>query len=98
MTNQFNPDIDYSATNDCSHAYPFYALRNDCSVKVSKKLAQQILMNDITVVRKGTVRYLQLKHIGLGIHEVRLMPEGKLQFPQGWSEENNCNRIVTSFY
>jgi hypothetical protein len=98
MQTQFDPDIDYSATNDCSHAYPFYALRNDCSVNVSRKLAQQILMNDITVVRKGTVRYLQLKHIGLGIHEVRLLPaEGKIQC-QGFSEEINRNRIVTSFY
>jgi hypothetical protein len=98
MKNQFDPNIDYSATGDCSHAAPFIRLRNDCAVKVSKKLAKQILMNDITVFRLGTVRYLQLKHIGLDIYEVRLLPaEGKIQCG-GFSEEINCNRLVTSFY
>lgn len=94
MTNQFNPDIDYRQAGECSHASPFVALRNDCAVKVSKRLALQILMNDITVVRQGTVRYLQLKHIGLGIHEVRLLPaEDKID-----GIEINRNMIVKSFY
>lgn len=94
MQNQFDPNVDYSKTNDCSHANPCIALRNECSVKVSKKLAQQILMNDITIVRLGTVRYLQLKHIGLGIHEVRLLPaEGKIN-----GSNIDHNMIVNSFY
>lgn len=94
MSNQFNPDIDYRQTGDSSHPNPFIALRNDCAVKVSKGLALQILMNDITVVRLGTVRYLQLKHIGLGIYEVRLLPaEGKID-----GIEINRNMTVKSFY
>lgn len=97
MTNQFDPLIDYSQTNDCSHAHPAIALRNDCAVKVSKKLAQQILMNDFTVTRLGKVRYLQLKYQGLGVYEVRLLPDSdKLQI--NTLVENNCNRVVTSFY
>jgi len=94
MQDTFNPDIDYSETNDCSHANPYVALRNDCSVKVSKKLAQQILMNDFTINRLGTLRHLQLKHIGLGVYEVRLLPaEGKIR-----GENINRNLLVTSFY
>lgn len=98
MQNQFDPVIDYSKNGSCSHAKPAIALRNDCTIKVSKKLAQQILMNDIMVIRHGKVRHLQLKHIGLGVHEVRLLPDNdKLQI-EGDDVANNCNRIVTSFY
>lgn len=94
MFNTFDPDIDYRKTGDASHASPAVALRNDCPVKVSKKLAQRILMNDITVTRLGKVRYLQLKDIGLGVYEVRLLPaEGKI-----YGEEINGNRLVKSFY
>lgn len=98
MQNQFDPDIDYSKNGDCSHAWPTPALRNGCSIKVSKKLAQQILMNDITVTRLDKVRYLQLKHIGLGIHEVRLLPDSDELQINGFTVANNRNRIVTSFY
>ena len=94
MKNQFDPNIDYSKTNDCSHASPGIALRNDCTIKVSKKLAKEILMNDITVVRLGTVRYLQLKHIGLGIYEVKLLPSES--YIRG--KAIDCNSVVTSFY
>jgi hypothetical protein len=98
MQNQFDPDIDYSKNGSCSHAFPASVLRNDCAIKVSKKLAQQILMNDITVTCQGKRRHLQLKHIGLGVHEVRLLPDNdKLQI-KGYGVENNCNRIVTSFF
>jgi len=95
MTNQFNQDIDYAKTGDCSHSQPFYALRNDCTVKVSKKLAKQILLFDITVVRKGTVRYLQLKHIGLGIHEVRLLP---VERNESGEPRHGSNMLVTEFF
>ena len=93
MKNQFNPDIDYSATDDCSHASPFVALRNDCAVKVSQKIAKQILLYDITVIRLGIVRHLQLKPIGLGIHEVRLLPE---RLPSGVKPTENM--LVTTFW
>lgn len=95
MKNQFNPDIDYSATDDCSHASPFYALRNDCSVKVSKKLAKQILLYDTTVVRLGVTRNLQLQHIGLGIYEVRLLPDN---MPESGDLGRSSNKLVTSFF
>jgi hypothetical protein len=95
MTSQFNPDIDYARTGDCSHSQPFYALRNDCTVKVSKKLAKQILMCDITVVRLGTVRNLQLKHIGLGIYEVCLLPA---KMPDSGEPRPGSNMLVTEFF
>lgn len=98
MQNQFDPFIDYSKNGDCSHAFPTPALRNGCTIKVSKKLAQQILINDITVTRLSKVRHLQLKHIGLGVHEVRLLPDSDELQIKGDDVENNCNRIVTSFY
>ena len=95
MTNQFNPIIDYAKTGDCSHSQPFYALRNDCTVKVSKKLAKQILLFDITVARLGTVRNLQLKHIGLGIHEVRLLP---VETSESVELRVGSNVLVTEFF
>jgi hypothetical protein len=95
MTSQFNPDIDYAKTGDCSHSQPFYALRNNCTVKVSKKLGRQILLFDITVVRLGTVRNLQLKHIGLGIHEVRLLP---VETSESGEPRVGSNMLVTEFF
>lgn len=95
MTNQFNPDIDYTKTDDCSHASPFVALRNDCTVKVSQKLAKQILLYDITVVRLGTVRNLQLRHVGLGIHEVRLLPAKRSESGEPC---HGSNMLVTKFF
>lgn len=95
MKNGFNSDIDYSATDDCSHANPFLALRNDCTIKVTKKLAKQILLYDTTVVRLGIVRNLQLKHIGLGIHEVRLLPA---KMPESGEPRGGSNMLVTSFF
>ena len=92
MKNQFNPDIDYTTTDDCSHANPFIALRNNCTIKVSKKLAKQILLYDITVVRLGVVRYLQLMDVGLGVYEVRLIPEKVTT----WYNPPSCNMLVTS--
>jgi hypothetical protein len=86
-TTEFDLNRDYKKTRECSHPHPLYRLRNDCPIKVNKKLAQEILMNDITVTKLGAVRYLQLKHLGLGIHEVRILPEGMKQ-----------TRLVKSFY
>ena len=95
MKNQFNPDIDYSATDDCSHANPFIALRNNCTIKVSKKLAKRILLYDVTVVRLGVTRNLQLQHIGLGVYEVRLLPDN---MPESGDLDGSSNKLVTSFF
>jgi hypothetical protein len=87
MTKEFDPNIDYTATNDSSHASPHIALRNGCEVNVSKKLATAIIMHRITVTRLEEVRYLQLKHIGLGVYAVKLLPAHMRE-----------NKLLTSFY
>jgi hypothetical protein len=90
----FNPDIDYKATNDCSYASPYRALRNDATIRVSKKLAREIILHNYTVDRLDKVHNLQLKHIGLGVYEVKLIHDcasinGK---------DVGRNLIVASFY
>jgi hypothetical protein len=84
---EFDPSVDYTKGNLCSLPYPDAALRNDCTIRVCKKLAQCILMYEYTVIRKGAVRYLQLKDIGLGIYEVKLLPIDKKE-----------NMLVKDFY
>ena len=90
----FNPDIDYKATNDCSHSRPYIALRNDCTIRVSKKLAREIIMHNYTVDRLEKVHHLQLKHIGLGVHEVKLIHHDEILK----GKKVDSNLIVTSFY
>lgn len=90
----FNPDIDYKATNDCSHSKPYIALRNGCSIRVSKKLAREIIMHNYTVDRLEKVHHLQLKHVGLDVYEVKTIHHDAVI--RGNKVDRNL--IVTSFY
>ena len=47
-------------------------LRMVDSVKVPEQAARQILMTDVALQVRGTMRNLKLEHVGLGIYKVRL--------------------------
>ena len=42
------------------------------AVRTTKEIAWDLLMNNESIIRDGKIRYFQIKHIGLGIYEVKL--------------------------
>lgn len=46
--------------------------------RVEKHIAEILLFRNISVFVGGNVRYYQIKHIGLGVYEIKLRPEGKV--------------------
>lgn len=53
---------------DCP--WPLAALQNGAKVKVSKRVAQEWIMFQQTVTYQGTVYWLQIRPLGLGLFEV----------------------------
>lgn len=47
------------------------------SVRVTEASARWFLLTNKSRIVKGNVRFYQMKHLGLGIYEVRLLPVGK---------------------
>jgi hypothetical protein len=47
------------------------------SVRVTEESARWFLLINKSRIIGGEIRYYQMKHLGLGIYEVRLLPPGK---------------------
>lgn len=47
------------------------------SVRVSQDSARWFLLINKSRIVRGNVRFYQMKHLGLGVYEVRLLPVGK---------------------
>ena len=59
-----------------NYEIPIQALYSNVQdLRVTKKLAQEWLLMNESIIFKGNVRYLQIKDIGLGICEVQLLPK-----------------------
>ena len=59
-----------------NYKIPIQALYSNVQdLRVTKKLAQEWLLMNESIIFKGNVRYLQIKDIGLGICEVQLLPK-----------------------
>lgn len=66
-------------------------LREDESVRVTMESARHFLLKNKRRVVNGNVRYYQIKHIGLEVYEVRLLPVGKKAtvLVEVWKTEEN---------
>ena len=42
------------------------------AVRTCKKIATELLLDNVSIIRGGNIRYFQIKHIGLGVYEVKL--------------------------
>jgi hypothetical protein len=42
------------------------------AVRTTKEIATELLMDNGRIIRGGNIRYFQIKHIGLGVYEVKL--------------------------
>lgn len=61
---------------DSNYTYPLAALSNNArDLRVVKKIAQEWLLMNQSVIFNGNVHYLQIKDLGLGICAVRLLPK-----------------------
>ena len=68
---KFTKEAVFTAT-EANYPYPFAALQNGCEdVKVHKKVAQEWLMHQETVVYQGTVYWLQIKPWALNLYQVK---------------------------
>lgn len=66
-------------------------LREDESVRVTTESARHFLLNNKRRVVNGNLRFYQMKHLGLGVYEVRLLPVGKKDtiLVEVWKTEEN---------
>ena len=53
-------------------------LDSNYGVRYDKRHGSRWMLENKSIIRHGTVRYLQIKELGLGVVEVRLRPEGKI--------------------
>lgn len=63
------------------------------SVRITETSARWFLLINKSRIIKGNVRFYQMKHLGLGVYEVRLLPVGKKAtvLVEVWkTEENGC--------
>lgn len=51
--------------------------QEDESVRVTGESARHFLLNNKRRIVNGNIRFYQIKHIGLDVFEVRLLPIGK---------------------
>ena len=42
------------------------------AVRTTKDVATELLLDNVSIIRGGKIRYFQIKHIGLGIYDVKL--------------------------
>jgi len=42
------------------------------AVRTTKEIATELLMDNVSIIRGGKIRYFQIKHIGLGVYDVKL--------------------------
>lgn len=79
MNRKFEPNVKLGA-QDSDYPFPLAALANGSMVRVSKRVAKEWLMHQQTIVYQGTVHYLQMKDVGVGVFEVMRMPLNHWKF------------------
>lgn len=71
MNRQFDGTKNFEA-KDSNYPMPLAALANGCSdVRISKRVAQEWIIHQQTVVHQGTVHYLEMVYTGVGTYLVR---------------------------
>jgi hypothetical protein len=61
---------------ESNYDIPIHALYSNVSnLRIVKKLAQEWLLNNESIVFRGNVHHFQIKDLGLGIYAVQLLPK-----------------------
>ena len=42
------------------------------AVRTTKEIATELLLDNVSIIRGGKIRYFQIKHIGLGVYDIKL--------------------------
>lgn len=42
------------------------------TVRTTRTVAVELLLNNVSIIRGGHIRYFQIKHVGLNVYDVRL--------------------------
>lgn len=48
------------------------------SVRTSKEIVNELLLDNESIIKDGCVYYFAMKHLGLNVYEVKLRPKGKV--------------------
>jgi hypothetical protein len=48
------------------------------AVRTTKDVATELLMDNVSIIRGGNIRCFQIKHIGLGVYEVKLRDNNRV--------------------
>jgi hypothetical protein len=63
------------------------------AVRTCKEIATELLLDNVSIIRGGNIRYFQIKHIGLGVYEVKLRDDKLINT---YLVENWEKRIINS--
>ena len=67
------------------------------TVRTCKEIATELLLNNMSIIRGGNIRYFQIKHIGLGVYAVKLRDNNRVNtiLVEDWEKRiiNNTERF-----
>ena len=58
------------------------------AVRTTKEIATELLMDNVSIIRGGKIRYFQIKHIGLEVYAVKLRDNNRVNtiLVENWQE------------
>ena len=67
------------------------------TVRTCKEIATELLLDNVSIIRGGNIRYFQIKHIGLGVYAVKLRDNNRVNtiLVEDWEKRiiNNTERF-----
>jgi hypothetical protein len=88
MNRKFDGTLSF-AVQDSNYPAPLAALANGAdNVRISKRVAQEWIIHQQSVIYQATVYYLEIAHTGIGTYLVRRAPRdwGQTQMVKGFLE------------
>jgi hypothetical protein len=66
------------------------------TVRTTKAVAEQLLLENDCVIKGANVRYFQIKNIGFSVHEIKLRPVGLVNsyLRKEWEKQVVDNTVV----
>ena len=63
------------------------------AVRTTKDVATELLMDNVSIIRGGNIRCFQIKHIGLGVYEVKLRDNNRVNtiLVENWEKRDINN-------
>ena len=58
------------------------------AVRTTKEIATELLLDNVSIIRGGKIRYFQIKHIGLEVYAIKLRDNNRVNtiLVENWQE------------